>query len=61
MGTKVEAAARPRVGGPASAVEAELADIQGSAPSFCAELMLRHKAIHHRRVKQPDLGLGRFI
>jgi glutathione S-transferase len=52
MGTKLEAEApgQSRVGVPARAVEAELYGIRGSAPSFCAELMLRHKEIHYRRV-----------
>lgn len=52
MGTKVktQAPGAGRVGVPASAVEAELYGVRGSAPSFCAELMLRHKEIHYRRV-----------
>jgi glutathione S-transferase len=41
---------RVQVGVPSSAVEAELYGVRGSAPSFCAELMLRHKQIHYRRV-----------
>jgi glutathione S-transferase len=52
MDTKATARApgESRVGVPASAVEAELYGVRGSAPSFCAELMLRHKDIHYRRV-----------
>jgi glutathione S-transferase len=36
-------------------VEADLYGVRGSAPSFCAELMLRHKGIPYRRV---DLAGG---
>jgi glutathione S-transferase len=52
MGTnvKTQAPGESRVGAPASAVEAALYGVDGSAPSFCAELMLRHKEIHYRRV-----------
>jgi glutathione S-transferase len=35
---------------PASAVKAKLYGFQGAAPSFSAELMLRHKQIRYRRV-----------
>jgi glutathione S-transferase len=41
---------RVQVGVPSSAGEAELYGVRGSAPSFCAELMLRHKQVHYRRV-----------
>jgi glutathione S-transferase len=37
-------------------MEAELFGVRGSAPSFCAELMLRHKGVPYRRV---DLVGGR--
>jgi glutathione S-transferase len=52
MGTKVKAQApgAARVGVPPSAVEAVLYGVRGSAPSFCAELMLRHEGINYRRV-----------
>ena len=50
--TKVasETPSDPQVAGrPASTLKAKLYGLRGSAPTFCAELMLRHKAIPYRR------------
>jgi glutathione S-transferase len=39
----------PIAGQPASPLKAKLYGLRGSAPTFCAELMLRHKGISYRR------------
>lgn len=51
-GTKVasETPGDPQIAGkPASTLKAKLYGLRGSAPTFCAELMLRHKGISYRR------------
>src|SRR2546421_10856423 len=46
----IDVASNGHGGLPASAVQAKLYGLPGSAPSFAAELMLMHKGIQYRRV-----------
>jgi glutathione S-transferase len=48
--TVIEATSNGAGGMPASAVNAKLYGVPGSAPTFSAELMLMHKGIQYRRV-----------